>query len=157
LPANSPLARNSATKDARRRHNYWSSIGPTKSQCESLFVNAGSVEGTMRVYKGIRGADGTARIIVAEPDKPDRLLPSRTDLFRRCATGLDWGYAGNGPAQCALAVLADALRDDQRAVRVHWEFHCYVIATLPRHLQWQLTQEQVITAAHEIEENAVAG
>ena len=53
--------------------------------------------------------------------------------------------------------LADALRDDQRAVRVHWEFHCYVIATLPRHLQWQLTQEQVITAAHEIEENAVAG
>ena len=109
----------------------------------------------MRVYKGIRGADGTARIIVAEPDKPDRLLPPRTDLHRRCATGLDWGYTGNGPAQCALALLADALRDDPRAMRVHGEFHCCVIAALPRHLQWQLTQEQV--AAREIEDKTVAG
>jgi hypothetical protein len=109
----------------------------------------------MRVYKGIRGADGTARIIVAEPDKPDRLLPPRTDLLRRCATGLDWGYAGNGPAQCALALLADALCDDPRAIRVHRDFHCSVIATLPRHLQWQLTQEQVVAAVHEIEDNAV--
>ena len=109
----------------------------------------------MRVYKGIRGADGTARVLVAEPDKPDRPLPPRNDLFKRCATGLDWGYAGNGPAQCALALLADALRDDVRAVRVHWGFHCYVIATLPRHLQWQLTQAQVVASAQQIEEDAL--
>jgi hypothetical protein len=94
-------------------------------------------------------------VLVAEPDKPDRLLPPRTDLFKRCATGLDWGYAGNGPAQCALALLADALRDDLRAVRVHWGFHFYVIAALPRHLQWQLTQEQVVASVQKIEENAL--
>jgi Family of unknown function (DUF6166) len=111
----------------------------------------------MRVYKGIRGMDGSARIVVAEPDKPDRLLPPRTDLFRCCATGLDWGYPGNGPAQCALALLADALRDDSRAVRVHWGFHRDVISTLPRHLQWQLTQEQVVAAAQAIEQDVVAG
>jgi hypothetical protein len=116
--------------------------------------HADAVEGTMRVYKGIRRADGTARVLVAEPEKPDRPLPPRTDLFKRCATGLDWGYAGNGPAQCALAVLADALRDDVRAVRVHWGFHRHVVATLPRHLQWQLTQEQVVASVQRIEADA---
>ena len=109
----------------------------------------------MRVYKGIRGADGTARVLITDPDKPDRLLPPRTDLFKRCATGLDWGYAGNGPAQCALALLADALRDDLRAVRVHWGFHCNVVAALPRHLQWQLTREQVVASVQKIEENTL--
>ena len=111
----------------------------------------------MRVYRGIRAADGTARVVVAEPNKPDRLLPPRTDLFRRCSTGLDWGYAGNGPAQCAVALLADALRDDLRAVRLHWGFHCCVVAALPRHLQWQLTHEQVLASIEKIEEDALVG
>jgi hypothetical protein len=106
----------------------------------------------MKVYKGIRGPDGTAQVVIAEPGKPDRLLAARTDLFKRCTTGLDWGYSGNGPAQCALAVLADALRDDLRAIRVHRGFHFYVIAALPRHLQWQLTEAEVASAVEAIEE-----
>jgi hypothetical protein len=109
----------------------------------------------MKVYKGIRGADGTARVHVTEPDKPDRLLAPRTELFDRSATGLDWGYSGSGPAQCALAVLADALGDDMRAVRVHRGFHFYIVAALPRHLPWQLTAAQVVAIVEEIEENAV--
>ena len=109
----------------------------------------------MRVYKGIREADGSARVVVAEPDKPERPLQPRTDLLQRCATGLDWGYAGNGAAQCALALLADALRDDLRAIRVHWGFHCRVVAALPRHLQWQLTHEQVVASVQRIEANTV--
>ena len=108
----------------------------------------------MKVYKGTRDADGTAHVQVAEPDKPDRPLAPRTDLFKHCATGLDWGYLGNGPAQCALAVLADALGDDLRAVRVHRGFHFYIITALPRHLAWQLTAAEVIAIVEEIEQNA---
>ena len=105
----------------------------------------------MRVYRGIRGADGTAQVQVVETDRPERLLAPRTDLFKRSATGLDWGYTGNGPAQCAVAVLADALGDDLRAVRVHRGFHFYIIAALPRHLPWQLTNAEVMALVEEIE------
>jgi hypothetical protein len=108
----------------------------------------------MKVYMGIRGADGIARVQVAEPDKPGRLLAPRTDLFKHCATGLDWGYSGSGPKQCALAVLADALGDDVRAIRVHGGFHFYVIAALPRHLPWNLMEGQVIAIVEEIEQKA---
>jgi hypothetical protein len=113
-------------------------------------------EGTMKVYMGIRGADGIARVEVEEPDKPGRLLAPRTDLFKHCATGLDWGYSGSGPKQCALAMLADALGDDVRAVRVHGGFHFYVIAALPRHLPWHLTNAQVIAIVEEIEQKGTA-
>jgi hypothetical protein len=109
----------------------------------------------MKVYRGIRGADGTAHVQVEEPDKPDRLVAPRTDLLKHCSTGLDWGYSGNGPAQCALAVLADALGDDLRALRVHQGFHFYVIAALPRHLTWQLNEAQIIKTVTEIEQSAV--
>jgi hypothetical protein len=108
----------------------------------------------MKVYVGIRGADGIARVQVEEPNKPARLLAPRADLFKHCATGLDWGYAGSGPKQCALAILADALGDDLRAVRAHAGFHFYVILALPRHLQWHLTDTQVKDIVEEIEEKA---
>jgi hypothetical protein len=108
----------------------------------------------MKVYMGIRGADGIARVQVEEPDKPARVLAPRTDLFKHCATGLDWGYAGSGPKQCALAMLADALGDDVRAIRVHGGFHFYVIAALPRHLPWHLMEGQVLAMVEEIEQKA---
>jgi hypothetical protein len=110
----------------------------------------------MKVYKGFRGADGTAYVSVGTSGAPDRALAPRTDLYNRCTTGLDWGYSGGGPAQCALAVLADALGDDLRAIRVHQGFHHLVIARLPRHLPWQLTQSQVIAMVEEIEQTATA-
>jgi hypothetical protein len=107
----------------------------------------------MKVYMGIRAANGIAHVQVEEPDKPGRSLAPRTDLFKHCETGLDWGYSGSGPRQCALAVLADALGDDLRAVRVHGGFHFYIIAALPRHLPWHLTGAQVIAIVEEIEQN----
>ena len=108
---------------------------------------------TLKVYKGIRGADGIAYVFVLEAGRPDHLLSPRTDLFTRSSAGLDWGYDGNGPAQCALAIVADVLGDDLRAVRVHSGFHFRTIAALPRHLSWQLTQAQVLAIVEDIEQN----
>jgi hypothetical protein len=111
----------------------------------------------MKVYIGIRSADGNAFVQVEAPGKPGRLLAPRTDLFKHSMSGLDWGYSGSGPKQCALAVVADALGDDMRALRVHGGFHFYVIAALPRHLPWRLTDAQVTELVAEIEQNAVVG
>jgi hypothetical protein len=40
------------------------------------------------------------------------------------------GYGGSGPAQLALAILADHLGDDQKAVRLHQDFNWSVVAKL---------------------------
>ena len=114
-------------------------------------ADAPPLERTLKICKGVRGADGVGHVYVTEAGRPDQLLAPRTDLFMRSSTGLDWGYSGSGPAQCALAILADALGDDLRAVRVHSGFHLRVIAALPRHLSWQLKQAQVTAAVEDIE------
>ena len=36
-------------------------------------------------------------------------LDSRRDLWNHSPTGFEWGYCGSGPAQLALALLADHL------------------------------------------------
>jgi len=59
------------------------------------------------------------------------MLDHRLDLWRHSPTGLEWGYTGTGPAQTALAILADFLEDDERAVRLHQTFKFALIAPMP--------------------------
>jgi hypothetical protein len=66
-------------------------------------------------------------------------------------TGLDWGYSGNAPAQCALAILADTLNNDLRAVLFHKGFSARVIEHLPRHLSWEMNEAEVVAIVANIE------
>jgi Family of unknown function (DUF6166) len=73
-------------------------------------------------YKGLRGfVNGP---LVCRIDERGKLspLPTRNDLDNHSPDGFEWGYAGSGPAQLALAILADALGDDQRALSLHQRF-----------------------------------
>jgi uncharacterized protein DUF6166 len=58
-----------------------------------------------------------------------RALDPRYDLRNHSPDGFQWGYAGSGPAQLALAILADALEMDTWANDLHQqfkrEFVCY--------------------------------
>ncbi len=67
-------------------------------------------------YVGEKTPDG-CEVLVLDRDAADggRPLDPRFDL-RRHADGFGWGYAGSGPAQLGLALLADALGDDERAM-----------------------------------------
>jgi hypothetical protein len=75
----------------------------------------------------------------------------RLDLFNHSPTGFAWGYQGSGPAQLALAILADLLDDDDRAVRLHQKYKRRVIANLPQDQAWMLTANQVRMAVAEID------
>ena len=70
-----------------------------------------------------------------------RLNP-RLDLWNHSPTGLEWGYDGSGPAQLALALLADHLGNDDAAVSLHQDFKSQVVASLPYH-GWTLTSEEI--------------
>ena len=83
-------------------------------------------------------------------------LPLRLDLTNHSPTGFEWGYLGSGPAQLALALLAHALDDDDRALALHQTFKRRVIAPLSRvaGFEWELTKEQIVIIAKQIEEES---
>jgi hypothetical protein len=71
-----------------------------------------------------------------------RPLNPRLDLRNHSPTGFEWGYCGSGPAQLALAILADYLVNDEQALDFYQRFKWAVIAELPKR-GWTLTDEQI--------------
>jgi len=71
------------------------------------------------------------------------LLDLRLDLANHSPTGFEWGYQGSGPAQLALAILADALGDED-ALRLYQEFKRQIVSRVPRGLAWWgITQDYI--------------
>jgi hypothetical protein len=97
----------------------------------------------MKTYIGKRIGDGRCIVRVAEPGKKLRPLRPRLDLYNHSPTGFEWGYGGSGPAQLALALLADVLGDDEAAVQLHQQFKRAVIAGLPRDDEWRLDEDYI--------------
>jgi len=105
----------------------------------------------MKRYRGWRDFNGTAHVTVKVARRSGHTLPMRLDLSNHSPDGFEWGYAGSGPAQTALAILAHCLGDDARALRLHQDFKFKVIAHLPEE-RWALTEEEVRKAVTIIEE-----
>jgi len=80
------------------------------------------------LYVGAR-RDGRA-LVKVDDEHGTRMLDPRNDLMNHSPNGFEWGYGGSGPAQLALAILADALQDDERALRLHQRFKDRMIAPI---------------------------
>ena len=96
----------------------------------------------MKLYRGGRSLDGA---VVTVDGKP---LPLRYDLKRLSATGFEWTYEGAGPAQLALAMLADHLGDDARALALYERFMARVVAELDN--SWELNSADIDMALAEL-------
>jgi hypothetical protein len=101
-------------------------------------------------YRGQRGPNDTALVYRVLPGGREELIDPRLDLFNHSPTGVEWGYYGSGPAQLALAIVADLLNDDERAVRIHQQFKAQVIANLSREASWLLTKDEAAQTIAEI-------
>ena len=77
------------------------------------------------------------------------LLDPRLDLKNHCPTGFEWGFCGSGPAQLALAILADHFDDPQEALEFYQRFKWAVIAELPK-IEWTLNTRQIDEAIERI-------
>jgi hypothetical protein len=95
----------------------------------------------MKRYQGIRTAEG-CRVVVLEDGKPARPLDPRLDLRNHSATGFEWGYGGSGPAQLALALAADLLKDDVQAQKVYQRLKFKLVGGLPNH-GWELAEDRL--------------
>jgi hypothetical protein len=101
----------------------------------------------MRWYEGFRAESlGGAEVYVRDDawvGVSRRSLRPRYDLRNHSPDGFQWGYGGSGPAQLALALLADALADDERAKAHYQAFKFAVIAALLTD-HWRLTRDEII-------------
>lgn len=89
----------------------------------------------MILYTGRRVLD-RCLVDVAEADGSIHPLALRLDLANHSPTGFEWGYAGSGPAQLALAILAHH-SGDRTALLLHQIFKQDVVARFDK--TWSLT------------------
>ena len=100
-------------------------------------------------YHGQRTAQG-CEVTRVEAEKEEPLLP-RLDLCSQSETGFEWGYGGSGPAQLSLALLADAIKDEEKALELYQAFKWEVISRLP-YAEWELLVAEVREAAARLEQ-----
>lgn len=90
----------------------------------------------MKRYEGVR----TGRAVdVTANGQP---LDPRLELRNHSPTGFEWGYGGSGPAQLALAILADYLGDDTAALERYQRYKEVVVVRLP-YRSWVLTSREI--------------
>ena len=91
-----------------------------------------------KIYEGGRSLDGAVVTVNGAPLNP------RYDLKRYSPAGFEWTYEGDGPRQLALALLADHLGDDRRAVALTEAFMRAVVSELDN--AWRMTGAEIEAA-----------
>lgn len=85
-------------------------------------------------------------ILVQEEGASHPLDPRPSQLLRNHSPdGFEWGYAGSGPAQLALAILLDYGGDEELALAHYQAFKATHLAPLPRDAAWTIYAAQVET------------
>ena len=85
----------------------------------------------MKTYSGDRTIDGIKVTVDGQP------LDERYDIKQFTDLGFEWTYEGNSPQQLALAILADHLGDNKKALELSGYFMKVIIAELDN--EWELT------------------
>jgi len=103
-----------------------------------------AVPGRMsKTYSGSRTIDG---IVVTVDGSP---LSARYDIKAFTTLGFEWTYEGSEPRQLALALLAEHLGDERRALALSANFMAQVVADFDN--DWELSSDDMDQALAGIE------
>ena len=94
-----------------------------------------------KMYTGRRCPQGCV-VWVIDGNGERKSLNPRRDLRNHSPTGFEWGYGGSGPAQLALAILAEHLGDDHTALNLYQRFKWACIGSI-RSASWSLSGEEI--------------
>ena len=97
----------------------------------------------MKIYQGKRTIDGLVVTVDGQP------LGEHYEAKRFTKFGFEWTYEGDSPQQLALAILADYLGDNARAIRLCEPFMKQVVANLDN--DWKLGGDEIDAAIRAIE------
>jgi hypothetical protein len=84
-------------------------------------------------------------VFIRKDDDPHFIVPLNPRLDLRChsPSGCAWGYAGSGPAQLSLALVADATGDDELALNIYQAFKDRAIATKTQDTAFRMDELEV--------------
>lgn len=104
--------------------------------------------GYRHMQRGSTGPDAVPVrcVVMVEVNGRKRPLRPRHDIRDHSPDGFEWGYGGSGPAQLALALVADACGRAWAIPGIYQRVKAAIVAGLP-HDGWVLTQERVKDAA----------
>jgi hypothetical protein len=99
----------------------------------------------MKIYRGERIEGAPLVTVDGKPLPPGPSLK----VWNHSPAGFEWGYAGSGPAQLALALLLDATGDPEYAEIMHQRFKFDVVCMFQSE-QWTLSERHLLAwiAAH---------
>lgn len=100
----------------------------------------------MKTYEGKRTIDGLRVTVDGKP------LGEHYEIKRFTTYGFEWTYEGESPRQLALAILADYLGDNERAIRLSEPFMKKVVANLDN--DWTLKGGEIDSALKSIEKHS---
>jgi hypothetical protein len=98
--------------------------------------------------------DHLSQVTVREGERR-RPLDPRFDLCEHSPSGVGWTKDDGGPIQLSLALLADALGDDARALRLQHSFCERVATILPD--RWTISRTRIVAYANMIDYDALIG
>lgn len=101
-------------------------------------------------YLGRRFPEGTVAVEVHEKGSI-KDLDIRLDLCNHSPTGFEWGFSGSGPAQLALAILADYSRKMPEPW-VYQAFKTKFIAGIKED-RWEITEDQITKFLMSVNQN----
>lgn len=87
-------------------------------------------------------------VIVREGEER-RLLKPRVDLNDGSSAVLQWGSKNSDGSRLSLALLADVLGDDQRALRLQHSFNRRVVTILPD--RWTISRSRILAHVKALE------
>src|SRR6201987_895948 len=94
-----------------------------------------------KMYTGRRGPQGCV-VLVMDGNGERKPLTPRQEVRNHSPTGCEWGYGGSGPAQLALAILAEHLGNDDAALKLYQDFKWACIAQICG-ANWSLSSEEI--------------
>jgi hypothetical protein len=96
----------------------------------------------MKTYAGSRTIDGIQVTVDGQ------LLDERYDIQRFTNSGFEWTYIGDSPRQLALALLAEHLGDDAKALELSEAFMQMKVSDMDN--DWTLSSDEIDTILNQI-------
>ena len=102
-----------------------------------------------RTFRGIAHQTPFSRdVLIIDENRSTTFLKSeRSQRVKNYSPdGFNWGYAGSGPAQLALAILLEVTGDEAKALAHYHDFERQVIVSITSQTtNWEIKEQKIIT------------
>jgi hypothetical protein len=102
-----------------------------------------------KTYYGFDDGHSGASVFVSNCGGPMEPLPLRCEIVNHSPAGFAWGYSGSGPAQLAVAILADYFGCAHASRSLHQHFKCAAISGI-NEKHWMMSDSDIVAVFYKL-------